>query len=173
MIQTWVATATAEGLSTERACAVLGLAPRTLQRWQRPAQPNLAARRARPRPVNALTRPEAATVVSVIRSPEHADESCRELAASLAHGIPAISVSPVSVWRYQVALKCNGPRGRQVHARPGRPGHGLGHRPQSTLGRRCHLADHDRGACLSLPVQSDRPLQPQGRGLVRPRRFHQ
>ena len=118
MIQTWVATATAEGLSIERACAVLGLAPRTLQRWQRPAQPNLAARRARPRPVNALTRPEAATVVSVIRSPEHADESCRELAASLAHGIPAISVSPVSVWRYQVALKCNGPRGRQVHARP-------------------------------------------------------
>ncbi len=117
MIQAWVATATAAGLSNERACAVLGLAPRTLQRWQRPARPTLAARDARPRPVNALTRPEAATVVSVIRSPEHADESCRELAASLAHGIPAISVSSVSVWRYQVALKCNGPRGRQVHAR--------------------------------------------------------
>ena len=117
MIQAWVATATAEGLSTERACAVLGLAPRTLQRWQRPARPTLAARRARPRPVNALTRPEAATVVSVIRSPEHADQSCRELAVSLAHGIPMISVSSVSVWRYQVALNCNGPRGRQVHAR--------------------------------------------------------
>jgi len=117
MIQAWVATATTDGLSLQRACAVLGLAPRTRQRWQRPARPHLAARRARPRPVNALTRPEAAAVVSVIRSPVHADESCRELAASLAHGIPAISVSPVSVWRYQVALNCNGPRGRQVHAR--------------------------------------------------------
>ena len=117
MIQTWVALAIADGLSTKRACAVLGLAPRTLQRWQRPAQPNLVARHTRSRPINALTRPEAAAVVSVIRSPAHADESCRELAASLAHGIPAISVSPVSVWRSQVALNCNGPRGRQVHAR--------------------------------------------------------
>lgn len=116
MIQTWVATATADGLSLKRACAILGLTPRTLQRWQRPAGPRLTAPSVRPRPVNALTRPEAAAVVSVIRSPAHADESCRELAASLAHGIPAISVSAVSVWRYQVALHCNGPRGRQVHA---------------------------------------------------------
>jgi putative transposase len=116
MIQTWLATAKADGLSAERACAVLGLTPRTLQRWQHPARPQPAPRRARSRPVNALTRPEAAAVVSVIRSAAHADESCRELAVSLAHGIPAISVSPVSVWRYQVALDCNGPRGRQVHA---------------------------------------------------------
>jgi len=66
--------------------------------------------------VNALTRPEAAAVVSLIRSPQHADQSCRELALSLAHGIPAIPVSPVTIWRYQVALACNGPRGRQRHA---------------------------------------------------------
>lgn len=117
MIQTWVTTATTDGLSTERACAIIGLSPRTLQRWQRPARSHRAAPTARPRPVNALTRLEAATVVSIIRSAEHADQSCRELSASLAHGIPAISVSPVCVWRYQVALKCNGPRGRQVHAR--------------------------------------------------------
>jgi transposase InsO family protein len=117
MIQTWVATATTDGLSTQRACAIIGLSPRTLQRWQRPVRSHRVSSTSRPRPVNALTRSEAATVVSIIRSPEHADQSCRELAASLAHGIPAISVSPVSVWRYQVALKCNGPRGRQVHAR--------------------------------------------------------
>jgi transposase InsO family protein len=117
MIQAWVATATADGLSDKRACAVLGLTPRTLQRWQRPAGPKTVPPTARPRPVNALTRAEAAAVVSVIRSPVHADESCRELAVSLMHGIPAISVSPVSVWRYQVALACNGPRGRQVRAR--------------------------------------------------------
>jgi len=117
MIQTWVTTATTDGLSAQRACAVIGLSPRTLQRWQRPARSHRAPPTARPRPVNALTRTEATAVVSIIRSPTHADESCRELAVSLAQGIPAISVSPVSVWRYQVALKCNGPRGRQVHAR--------------------------------------------------------
>ncbi len=117
MMLTWVATATGAGLPIKRACAVLGLAPRTLQRWQSPARPSRATRPRRRRPINALTRSEAAAVVSVIRSPEHADESCRELAISLAHGIPAISVSSVSVWRYQVALKCNGPRGRQVYAR--------------------------------------------------------
>ena len=117
MIQTWVTDARAAGLSVERACAVLGLTPRTLQRWQQPpgAKP-VVAPGVRPRPVNALTRPEAAAVVSLIRSPAHADQSCRELAISLAHGIPAISVSPVSIWRYQVALNCNGPRGRQTHA---------------------------------------------------------
>ena len=117
MITAWVATATGDGLTTKRACAVIGLAPRTFQRWQSPARPKRASRPRRQRPVNALTRTEAAAVVSVIRSPAHADESCRELAISLAQGIPAISVSPVSVWRYQVALKCNGPRGRQVYAR--------------------------------------------------------
>jgi hypothetical protein len=80
MIRTWVATATSDGLSTERACAVLGLSPRTLQRWQHPARSHRASPTARPRPVNALTRSEAAAVVNMIRSPTHADQSCRELA---------------------------------------------------------------------------------------------
>ena len=116
MMLTWVATATGAGLPIKRACAVLGLASRTLQRWQAPARAH-RTHAPRRRPVNALTRSEAAAVVSIIRSPAHADESCRELAASLARGIPAVSVSSVSVWRYQVGLECNGPRGRQVHAR--------------------------------------------------------
>ena len=66
--------------------------------------------------MNALTRPEAAAIVSLIRSPQHADQSCRELALSLSLGIPAIPVSHLTVWRYQVALDCNGPRGRQRQA---------------------------------------------------------
>ena len=120
MIQEWVAEAAAQGLSARQACCVLGLSPRTLQRWHQPLPPQLAV--PPPRPVNALTRPEAAAVVSLIRSPQHADQSCRELALSLAHGIPAIPVSPVTLWRYQVALACNGPRGRQRHAhRQGAP----------------------------------------------------
>jgi hypothetical protein len=48
------------------------------------------------------------------------NQSCRELALSLSHENPAISVSHVTVWRYQGLLACNGPRGRQRHV----PGHG-------------------------------------------------
>lgn len=119
MIQELVAAAKAEGLPEQRACQVLRLSPRSLQRWRRPA-PVKAPAAPRPRPVNALTRAEAATVVSLIRSAEHADQSCRELALSLEMGSPtACSVSPVTVWRYQVALGCNGPRGRQVSRRVG------------------------------------------------------
>ena len=116
MIQELVAEAAAQGLSARHACRVLGLSPRTLQRWHPPIPAQPAA--SPPRPVNALTRPEAVAVVSLIRSPEHADQSCRELALSLGLGIPAIPVSHVTVWRYQVALACNGPRGRQRHAHP-------------------------------------------------------
>ena len=39
------------------------------------------------------------------------------MALSLSLGIPVIPVSHVTVWHYQVALDCNGPRGRQRQAR--------------------------------------------------------
>lgn len=65
------------------------------------------------RPYNALSVEEAAAVVSIIRSPEHADESCRELALSLAGGNTPVFASHVTIWRYQTLLECNGPRGRQ------------------------------------------------------------
>ena len=118
-MQALAAEAKAEGLPEKRTCQVLRISPRSLQRWRRP--PQLKAPAApRPRPLNALTRAEAATVVSLIRSAEHADQSCRELALSLAASpATAFSVSPVTVWRYQVALDCAGPRGRQVSRRVG------------------------------------------------------
>ena len=132
-MQELVADATAHGLNERRACQVLGLTPRTLQRWRQPARAQPTE--PRPRPVTALTRPEAAAVVSLIRSPAHADQSCRELALSLGLGIPAIPVSHVTVWRYQVTLACNGPRGRQRQAHPlGRARHRLGHGAQPTVG---------------------------------------
>jgi putative transposase len=114
-----VAEAKAQGLPENRASQVLRISPRSLQRWREPVQPKAPAA-PRPRPTNALTRAEAAAVVSVIRSPAHADQSCRELALSLENAPEqAVSVSPVTVWRYQVALDCNGPRGRQVSQRHG------------------------------------------------------
>jgi putative transposase len=118
-MQELVGEAKAEGLPEKRACQVLRISPRSLQRWRRPAQPKAPAA-PRPRPPNALTRAEAATVVSLIRSAEHADQSCRELALSLETGSKTASrVSHVTVWRYQVALGCAGPRGRQVSQRLG------------------------------------------------------
>ena len=76
MMQALAAEAKAEGLPEKRTCRVLRISPRSLQRWRRPPQPK-APGTPRPRPVNALTRAEAATVVSLIRSAEHADQSCR------------------------------------------------------------------------------------------------
>jgi len=114
-----VAEAKAQGLAEARASQVLQVSPRSLQRWRQPARAK-APPAPRPRPLNALTREEAAAVVSVIRSPAHADQSCRELALSLENAPEqAVSVSPVTVWRYQVALDCNGPRGRQTSQRHG------------------------------------------------------
>jgi len=115
----WITDAHAQGLPEQRACAILAITPRSLQRWRQPPVLELA-HAPRPRPVTALTPAEAAAVVSIIRSPQHADQSSRELALSLMHGNPAISVSHVTVWRYQGLLACNGPRGRQRHV----PGHG-------------------------------------------------
>lgn len=116
MILDLVTEAQAQGLSEQRASQVLGVSPRTLQRWRAPMVP-VPSVTSRPRPRNALTRSEAAAVVSVIRSPLHADESCRELALTLSEKTPAVIVSHVTLWRYQVEMGLNGPRGRQLGVR--------------------------------------------------------
>ena len=130
MIQDLIAEAQVQGLTAQQACAVIGLSPRTLQRWQAAdlalePQPEAIVVLAKalpaeshPRPYNALTASEAALVLALIRSPQHADASCRELALALEQGLSPLSVSHVTIWHYQGALHCNGPRGRQV-------GHGL------------------------------------------------
>jgi putative transposase len=125
-----IAEAKANGLPIEQACAVLGLSPRTVQRWQAPLRslPVLSTSGARvapaalirPRPYNALTASEAAAVMALIRSPQHADSSCRELALALQAGPQPIFVSHVTIWEYERALKCNGPRGRQTFQGRGR-----------------------------------------------------
>jgi putative transposase len=125
-----IAEAKANRLPVERACDVLGLSPRTVQRWQAlvqslpalPAAGLVAALPAviRPRPHNAITASEAAAVIALIQSPQHADASCRELALALQEGPVPTYVSHVTVWQYERALNCNGPRGRQVSQGRGR-----------------------------------------------------
>jgi putative transposase len=116
-----IADAQAGGLTLERACKVFALAPRTVQRWRmsRSSAPARAVD-ARPRPYNALTLSEAAAVVALIRSPQHADASCRDLSLALLGSPASTYVSHVTVWQYQQQLHCNGPRGRQVAQGRGR-----------------------------------------------------
>jgi len=114
-----IAEAKANGLPAKRACNVLGLSPRTVQRWQAPIQslPTVAVTPpavTRSRPYNALTASEAATVIALIRSPKHADASCRDLALALQASPTPTYVSHVTIWQYERALNCNGPHGRQV-----------------------------------------------------------
>jgi len=116
VIDQMITEAQTAGLTAQKACAVIGLSPRTLQRWRTPT-PEVAgvseAETPRPRSHNALTEREAATVVALIQSASHADASCRELALTLENGPFPTYVSHVTVWAYQRALHCNGPRGRQ------------------------------------------------------------
>jgi len=59
MILTVVANASGQGLSERRACQVLGLSPRTLQRWRQPVSappPPLARARSTPSPVRKRRR---------------------------------------------------------------------------------------------------------------------
>lgn len=121
MILDLIAEAQAGGLTLERACEVFALAPRTVQRWRmsRSSVPAMAVAE-RTRPYNALTLSEAAAVVALIRSPRHADASCRDLSLALLESPESTYVSHVTVWDYQRQLNCNGPRGRQVAQGRGR-----------------------------------------------------
>ncbi len=95
MIRDLITEGQSDGLTAQRACEVIGLSPRTFQRWQdaavsSPLTPAATVAPAltlpvvvRPRPYNALTVREAAAVVALIQSPQHADASCRELALAL------------------------------------------------------------------------------------------
>lgn len=108
-----------QGLTQKRACQVLGLSPRTLQRWREPAEEGATCLSADTmtlhfRPHNALLPVESEVVEAIIRSPQHADTSCRELSLALPDGPTNIYVSHVTVWRRQVAMDCHGHRGRRA-----------------------------------------------------------
>ena len=121
MILELIAEAKAAGLPAEQTCTILNVSPRTVQRWQAPLEPSTAPPRvAKRRTYNALTAREAARVIALIRSPKHADSSCRELALALQAVPEPTFVSHVTVWEYERALNCNGPRGRQTGQGQGR-----------------------------------------------------
>jgi transposase InsO family protein len=84
MILAWIDDAVRAGAREEKACAVLGLSARTVQRWR--LDPEGDDRREGPhtRPSHALTESEQRDVLAVIHRPEHHDASPKTIVAKLA-----------------------------------------------------------------------------------------
>src|SRR5262245_47325157 len=84
MILGLVRAAMSEGARQSAACAILGIDPRTVERWK--AQPVGNDRRAGPRqtPSNKLTDAERRTILETVNQPEYADRSPKEIVPMLA-----------------------------------------------------------------------------------------
>jgi transposase InsO family protein len=73
-----------DGVSQARACEVLGLDPRTVQRWRKRPDGEDLRRGPKTRPANALTSEEEATIVELATAPEFVGLSPHQLVAKLA-----------------------------------------------------------------------------------------
>lgn len=84
MIASLIAQSITAGARLSAACAVVGISPRTLQRWK--LRPDADDLRTAPRktPVNALSSAEIAQVVKVMTSPLYANLSPKQLVPLLA-----------------------------------------------------------------------------------------
>ena len=84
MILDLVATAVREGATQARACATLGIDPRTVQRWQKRPDGEDLRRGPKARPANALTADEEAKIVELATAPEFVGLSPHQLVPKLA-----------------------------------------------------------------------------------------
>ena len=84
MILGLVRAAMSEGARQSAACAMLGIDPRTVERWK--AQDVGIDRRAGPRraPANKLTEAERRAILKTVNQPEYADRSPKEIVPMLA-----------------------------------------------------------------------------------------
>ena len=72
------------GARLERACEVLGVEPRTVQRWRRQGGGEDGRHGPKRRPANALSVAERAEVMAVANAPEHRDLSPKQIVPRLA-----------------------------------------------------------------------------------------
>ena len=84
MILERIATAMRDGVTQARACDVLGLDVRTVQRWQKRPDGDDLRRGPKTRPANALTSEEQATIVELATAPEFVGLSPHQLVPKLA-----------------------------------------------------------------------------------------
>jgi putative transposase len=116
----------AGGITQSKACKVIGIDERRIQRWRKQAEEGRYMRKPGTGlghiPFNALTKEENELVLSMIASREHADDSARVLSikAMEEHGI---YVSHVTFHSRMADRGVNGPRGiyakrRSRHSKP-------------------------------------------------------
>ena len=84
MIVSLVEEAMAGGAREERACEVIGIEPRTLQRWRRQSIGEDRRQGPNTMPKNALSPEEKAEVLAVASTPEHRDLSPKQIVPKLA-----------------------------------------------------------------------------------------
>jgi putative transposase len=103
------------GLTTQRACGVVGLKERRFRHWRRLGLGGEYDRRRKPaelRPHNALRNEEKALIAEAVAKSEWADLSCRELSVRLMEE-RGLYMSHVAIWEHQKALGLAGHRGER------------------------------------------------------------
>jgi transposase InsO family protein len=101
------------GLTVDRACAVVGLKPRRFRHWRRLAEGgdyNRRRKSAEVRPYNALMSAEKDAIAEAVARSAWADLSCRELSVRLMEE-KGVYVSHVAIWEYQKERGMAGHRG--------------------------------------------------------------
>jgi transposase InsO family protein len=86
MILATAAGAQAAGARLHKACELLGLSARTIERWRRNPEAEDARQGPRRQAPNALTALEQARIIAVMTSPEYAGVSPKQLVPKLADG---------------------------------------------------------------------------------------
>ncbi len=72
------------GARQSKACEIIGISPKTLQRWHRPDNGQDGRLQARHEPVNKLTEFERQRIIKVANEPEYADLPTNKIVLRLA-----------------------------------------------------------------------------------------
>lgn len=116
MILGLVCSAMSEGARQSAACTILGIDPRTVERWK--AQDVGSDRRAGPKhaPANKLTEAECKAILKTVNQPEYADRSPKEIVPMLADQSVYLG-SESSIYRI---LRAEGQLTRRAASCPGK-----------------------------------------------------
>lgn len=107
--------ALALGASLERACEVLGVSVRTIQRWREQGEGGGEDRRRGPKrtPHNKLPPEVEAEIIEIATSPEYSDQSPRQIVPHLADHKKKYVASESSIYRVLAKHGLNKHRGRK------------------------------------------------------------
>lgn len=161
--------ATAAGARQSRACQIVGISERTLQRWQ-PQGETVVREDQRPHaqhpsPANKLSAEEYQQVLTICNQPEYASLPPSQIVPKLAdQGIYIASES--TIYRALRAEKQMNHHGRAQAPQASRqPTTHIATCPQRSVGLGYQLFAQHRHRTLLLPVHGRRPLQPLRRGV--------